>query len=121
METKKIVKIVVSTLLIIAVALILHKNLPRTAVVQITGTDVKRVDKSGSQPTNVEEGGKDEKVVRTSDVRYINAISRDGKVMVFSNMDTGWGWPPFFKFNSADLTAQAQAFSTAEVQQVFEQ
>jgi hypothetical protein len=33
--------------------------------------------------------------------------------MVFRNEDTGWGWPPYFKFNSADLTAQAQAYASA--------
>ena len=32
--------------------------------------------------------------------------------MVFRNEDTGWGWPPYFKFNSADITAEAQAFAT---------
>ena len=98
-------------MLVIAVALILHKNLPRTEVVQITGTDVKRVDKSDKKSKDVQEGSQREKVVRTSDVRFINAVSRNGKVMVFRNEDTGWGWPPFFKFDSADLTAQAQAFS----------
>jgi len=113
-ETSKIIKIVVSVLLVIAVALILHKNLPRTEVVQITGTDVKRVDKSGKKPKDVQEDSQREKAVRTSDVRFINTVSRNGKVMVFRNEDTGWGWPPFFKFDSADLTAQAQAFSSSE-------
>jgi len=32
--------------------------------------------------------------------------------MVFRNEDTGWGWPPYLKFNSADLTAEAQAFAS---------
>lgn len=114
METSKIIKIVVSALLVIAVALILHKNLPRTEVVQITGTDVKRVDRSDKKSKDVQEGSQREKAVRTSDVRFINAVSRNGKVMVFRNEDTGWGWPPFFKFDSADLTAQAQAFSISE-------
>ena len=37
------------------------------------------------------------------------AISKE---FVFKNEDTGWGWPPYFKFNSADVTAEAQAFAT---------
>ena len=114
METKKIVKIVIVALLVVGIALILHKNLPRTAVVQITGTDVKRVDKSGKQIKDLQKGSEREKVVQSSDVRFINTVSRKGKVMVFRNEDTGWGWPPYFKFDSADLTAQAQAFSTDE-------
>lgn len=114
METSKIIKIVVSALLVIALVLFLHRNLPLTAVGQITGTDVKRVDKSGGKTKSVPENSKSEKVAQTSDVRFINMVSRNGKVMVFRNEDTGWGWPPYFKFNSADLTAQAQAFSTSE-------
>jgi len=113
-EASKILKIVVSTLLIIALVLFLHRNLPLTTVVQITGTDVKRVDKGGGKPKSGQENRKGEKVVQTSDIRFINTISRNGKVMVFGNEDTGWGWPPYFKFNSADLTAQAQAFLNSE-------
>jgi hypothetical protein len=113
-ETSKIIKIVVSALLVIALVLFLHRNLPLTAVVQITGTDIKRVDKSGGKPKSGQENRKGEKVVQTSDVRFINAVSRNGKVMVFRNEDTGWGWPLYFKFNSADLTAQAQAFLNSE-------
>lgn len=76
----------------------LHYNLPRTEVVQITGTDVKRIDRR-----NADQG------TRTRDVRYINGVTRSGKVRVFRNEDTGWGWPPYFKFDSADLTAEAQS------------
>jgi hypothetical protein len=113
-ETLKIIKIAVSALLVIALVLFLHRILPLTAVGQITGTDVKRIDKSGGKSKSVQENRKGEKVVQSTDVRFINIVSRNGKVMVFRNEDTGWGWPPYFKFNSADLTAQAQAFSTSE-------
>jgi hypothetical protein len=80
-----------------AVALFLHYNLPRTDVVQITGTDVKRIDRSDPGQG-----------IRTRDVRFISTVTRDGKVKVFRNEDTGWGWPPYFKFDSADVTAEAQ-------------
>ena len=114
MKTLKNIKVVVVILLVVAVALFLHRNLPRTVVVQITGTDVKRVDKSGENAKDVQKDSKSGSAVQTSDVRFINAVSRNGKVKVFRNEDTGWGWPPYFKFNSADLTALAQSFSTAE-------
>jgi hypothetical protein len=113
-ETSKIIKIVAIALLAIAFATILHKNLPRTAVVQITGTDVKRIDKSAAKSKDLQANGQRGTVGRSFDVRFINAVSRKGKVMVFRNEDTGWGWPPYFKFDSADLTAMAQAFSTTE-------
>jgi len=98
-------------LLVIVFVLFLHKNLPRTAVVKITGTDVKRIDQNGAKPKAVEKNNQKENIAKTADVRFINAISKKGQAMVFRNEDTGWGWPPYFKFDSADLTAEAQAFS----------
>ena len=102
----------VSILLVVSV---LHYYLPHTQVVQIIGTDVKRRDSpakgkaGGSLPENSKQ-----KVVAVRDVRFINAVSQSGKAEVFRNEDTGWGWPPYFKFNSADITAQAQSFTIAE-------
>jgi hypothetical protein len=113
-EKLKTVKIVALVLVALAAAAFLHKNLPRTAVVQITGTDVKRVDLSGNKAQKVQQAGKDATTGLTSDVRYINTLTRTGKTKVFRNEDTGWGWPPYFKFDAADLTAQAQAFASAE-------
>ena len=49
-----------------------------------------------------------------SNPNFINTISRKGKIRVFRNQDTGWGWPPYFKFDSADLAAEAQAFSSGD-------
>jgi hypothetical protein len=85
-------------LLVAVVGLSLHYNLPRTDVVRITGTDVKRIDREGKNQAS-----------KTRDVRYINSVTRSGKVKVFRNEDTGWGWPPYFKFDSADQTALAQS------------
>jgi len=67
-------------------------------VVQLTGTDVKRMDRQDPQNG-----------ARTRDVRYLNAVTRSGKIRVFRNEDTGWGWPPYLKFDSADLSAEAQS------------
>ena len=114
MPTIKKIKIGFGLLIAAVVALFLFYNLPRTAVVQISGTDVKRVDRGSGEVIKKEELDS-RRPVETYDVRYINSVSRSGKTMVFRNEDTGWGWPPYFKFNSADLTAQAQAYaSTAE-------
>lgn len=84
-------------LIILVAGSFLHYNLPNTEVVQITGTDVKRQDRSSKSESP-----------QTRDVRYINTVTRSGKVRVFRNEDTGWGWPPYFKFDSADQTALAQ-------------
>lgn len=108
----KKIKIGLIILLLAVVGLFLFYNLPRTEVVQISGTDIKRVD-SGSGKVVKKEDLESRSPVETYDVRYINAVSRSGKIMVFRNEDTGWGWPPYLKFDSADLTAQAQAYATA--------
>jgi amino acid transporter len=101
-------KIGIPVLLVILLALFLHKNLIRTEVVQVSGTDVRRTDESKSAAERVKNKS------ATSDIRFINTLSGKGKVMVFRNEDTGWGWPPYFKFNSADLAAEAQAFSNQD-------
>ena len=46
--------------------------------------------------------------METIDVRYINTKRPNGKAMVYRNQDTGWGWPPYFKFDTGNLMADAQ-------------
>lgn len=99
MKVLQFIKYGLIAIVAIAAAAFLHYNLPRTDVVQITGTDVKRIDRQDTVQGQ-----------RTRDVRYLSTVNRDGKVRVFRNEDTGWGWPPYFKFDSADLTAKAQTF-----------
>lgn len=49
------------------------------------------------------------------DVQFIQAIRANGKPMVYRNEDTGWRWPPYFKFDTATLQTQADDLrSTAE-------
>ncbi len=97
MKTLQIIKYSFIALLAVLLLGFLHYNLPRTDVVQITGTDVKRIDR------------KDPTVgTRSRDVRYLSTVTRDGKVRIFRNEDTGWAWPPYLKFNSADLAGHAQ-------------
>ncbi|MFQ5936448.1 MAG: DUF1523 family protein [Acidiferrobacterales bacterium] len=111
-----ILKYTLLVVLIVVVGLFLHYHLPRTDVVQITGTDVKRMDTGTGRVITPEEtgGDKGQVIVTTRDVRFISAVTRKDKVKVFRNEDTGWGWPPYFKFDSADVTAEAQAFMISE-------
>jgi len=94
---------VLALVVVLVVAAFLHFYLPGTDVVRITGTDVKRMDDHGDRP--VTKG----QPVATRDVRFINTVTEGGRVRVYRNEDTGWGWPPYFKFNSADVTAKATA------------
>jgi hypothetical protein len=113
MKTAEIVKYSLLAIVVILMAVFFHYNLPRTEVVQITGTDIKRV--TGDKKTDLDTtatSGKQPTVTR--DVRFINTVTREDRIMVFRNEDTGWGWPPYFKFNSADVQAKAQKFMASE-------
>ena len=50
------------------------------------------------------------------DVQFIQSVRPNGRPMVYRNEDTGWRWPPYFKFNTASLQTQADDLkSNAEV------
>ncbi len=88
---------VVLILFVLFLATLLGSYLPFTAKVRITGTEVKRVEVDPNDSSN-----------ETRDVRFV--VTKDtvsGKTRVFRNEDTGWGWPPYFKFNSGDVMGEA--------------
>lgn len=41
------------------------------------------------------------------DVKFIEAVRANERVIVYRNEDTGWGWPPYYKLNSFNLQAEA--------------
>jgi hypothetical protein len=101
-------KIVVGILAIALIAAVLHYTLPSRDIVRIVGTDVVRQD---VQRTDAQGNP----VTLTRDVRYIYAKWPDGGDRVYRNEDTGWGWPPYFKFDTANLAAEAaDLVSTAD-------
>jgi hypothetical protein len=95
------------TLAALLVAL-LHYNLPRREIVRITGVEIKleRIDPDSVFWAASEGGTATGPVER--DVRFIDTVRADGGVMVFRNEDTGGGWPPYFKFDGANLQAEAR-------------
>ncbi|MBI6552723.1 DUF1523 family protein [Pseudomonas veronii] len=80
--------------------------LPQYDVVAITGVEVKRVDDDGViNAENPADGP-------TRDVYFINTEHPTSKVVkVYRNDDTGWSFPWYFKFDSADVQAKAQGYS----------
>lgn len=48
------------------------------------------------------------------DVRFIATITPSGKVKVFRNEDTGWVYPPYFKYDSATLQGQFSSLVSGE-------
>ena len=87
---------------LIALAYILFcaYSLPSHIKVHVTGTEVTRKNAESRDGE-----------VRPYDVRYVMAEDLDGGPHMFRNQDTGWGWPPFFKFDSGDIAAQANNYA----------
>ncbi len=103
----KYLKWIVGIPLLLVVLAFLHYTLPGRDVVRIVGTDVKRMDiGSSSLFWAAPDAGTNKSFTR--DVRFINAVWPDGEPRVYRNEDTDWGWPPYFKFDSSNITAQAQ-------------
>ena len=50
----------------------------------------------------------------TRDIRFIEAVRANGKVSVYRNEDTGWVWPPYFKYDSSNLQAEASNFKSTD-------
>ena len=81
--------------------------LPAYNQTYVTGIEVKRMDRDGAI-TKVKPI-----VGETRDVYFINT-KIDNDLMVYRNEDTRFSFPFYFKFDSADIEARAQAFSNAK-------
>jgi len=92
-------------------AAFLHYTLPQTDIVRVTGTEIIRKDFSGLSRLFYAQADSGDEEVRNRDLRLINTILANGRVMVYRNEDTGWSWPPYFKFDSSNLQAEASDFA----------
>ena len=103
------------TVLILIVGGFLHYTLPQHDIVRITGT-YNRLTTVGENSIfyATPDAGTGESAV-TRDIRFIEAVRPNGKVIVYRNEDTGWVWPPYFKYDSSNLQAEASNLkSTAD-------
>lgn len=100
-------------LLALIVFLFFNYTLPSHMVVRIVAANSQRIDMGenalffaapdiGTQGTNTPGTGRD--------IKFIQAIKPNGRPMVFRNEDTGWGWPPYFKFDTFNLQTEASNF-----------
>ncbi len=87
----------------------LEYTLPSIDVVRVVGTEVVRTEVPDRALFWVNRtSSSDESINR--DIRFINAVFPDGESRVYRNEDTGLRWPPYFKFDSGDLQAEAQEY-----------
>jgi hypothetical protein len=89
-------------------ALFFHYILPQHDVVRLTGTEVIRMDFTAFNRLFYAQADAGNVEGTTRDVRLINAVRPNDRVIVYRNEDTGWIWPPYFKFDSSNLQAEAQ-------------
>lgn len=87
----------------------LHYTLPQRDIVIVTGTEIIRQDVGGLNSWFYAGADSGNATTANRDLRLINTTDADGTTRVYRNEDTGVGWPPYFKFDSADLQADAQA------------
>lgn len=111
-------KTIVRVIAFLIVGLFLHYVLPQHDMVRVTSTEIIRTDFSSLNRIFYAQADSGATEQPTRDLRLINTQKRDTfllgfvqrdseSVMVYRNEDTGWIWPPYFKFDSADLQAEA--------------
>lgn len=104
--------------MVILIGGFLHYVLPQHDIARVTSTEVIRQDFSGFNRLFYAQADSGNTELTTRDLRLINTerqktfllgfLPRDTTgVMVFRNEDSGWIWPPYFKFDSSDLQAEA--------------
>ena len=103
-------------LVVVFIAAFLHYELPQHDIVRVTNT-FNRLTTVGTENAWAyasPDTGTAESVT-TRDIRFIETVTADGSVIVYRNEDTGWVWPPYFKYDSSNLQAEAGNLkSTAE-------
>lgn len=85
----------------------LHYSLPQHDIVRVVNTYQERQDLNDwtrifwANPDDQSSG------LTNRDVQFIQTVRPNGDPMVFRNEDTGWSWPPYFKFDTANLQTEA--------------
>ncbi|SER83270.1 Protein of unknown function [Tranquillimonas rosea] len=100
------VKWTIRIVVLLLLAAFLHYTLPQRDVVRIADTYERRIDPGNNavfwSRANTGNAQNDNR-----DVFFVQTIQADGDPMVYRNEDTGWGWPPYLKFDSASLQTRA--------------
>lgn len=101
------VKWTILTLLVLTVGGFLHYTLPQHDIVRIVGTYQERQDLNDWTRIFWSLPDTQSGTLTNRDVQFIQTVTPDGDAMVYRNEDTGWSWPPYFKFDTASLQTEA--------------
>ncbi|MFC0199716.1 DUF1523 family protein [Paracoccus rhizosphaerae] len=102
-------RVVIGVLFGILVFGLLDYTLPSKNTVRISNTynRLTSIPPSATIFWAAESTGTVENTQGQRDVRFIDTVRPNGRVFVYRNEDTGWVWPPYFKYDSANLHAEA--------------
>ena len=90
-----------------AFASFLHYTLPQHDIARITDTEVRRIDPGENRWFWAQADAGSDPTIQNRDVFFISTVLSNGRIMVYRNEDTSWGWPPYFKFDTSNLQAEA--------------
>jgi len=106
------------TFRILLVALVfgfIHYTLPQSDIVRVVNTYEERQELNDWTRIFWSKPDDQSATLANRDVQFIQGVKANGKPMVYRNEDTGWSWPPYFKFDTANLYTEANdAVSTKE-------
>lgn len=98
----------------VLIAAFFHYTLPQTDIVRVTDTYEKRIDLGENSVFWAQADVGTDGTLPTRDVFFIQTRRVGGDVMVYRNEDTGWGWPPYFKFDTSNLQAEVSDLKSPE-------
>ncbi|MDI3336935.1 DUF1523 family protein [Defluviimonas aestuarii] len=104
----KYAKWTILTLLALTVIGFFHYTLPQHDIVRVVNTYQERQDLNDW--TRIFWSSPDDQsgTLVNRDVQFIQTVKANGKPMVYRNEDTSWSWPPYFKFDTANLQTEAE-------------
>ncbi|MDO5646898.1 DUF1523 family protein [Paracoccus sp. (in: a-proteobacteria)] len=102
-------KLVIGVLFGVFIFALLDYALPSKKTVRISDTynRLTTVTTSNAMFWASTGGGTAQTPAGQRDVFFIDTVRPNGRVFVYRNEDTGWVWPPYFKYNSSNLHAEA--------------
>jgi hypothetical protein len=108
-------RIIFLCILALLLGAFLHYTLPQRDVVRIVNVESRLTEVGGLNGwfyAQRDSGTAQSTGMR--DIRLISTIRPDGRPLVYRNEDTGLLWPPYFKFDSEDLQAEASNYVSTE-------
>lgn len=97
----------------LCVGVVLSYSLPQHDIVRIVNTYEERQDLGDWTRIFWSRPDQQSDSLTSRDVQFVQGVRPNGDSIVYRNEDTGWSWPPYFKFDTANLYTQANdAIST---------